>query len=115
MPIEKCSLRRWENGITPITAKEIVYQAADYLGYGRMLPFLNVTNEVLTERGIELPLDGQATTTLADRLEKGIEAQAAIFGEHMKGGLENRPYQPLAGGKLLWRLLHPKGPWPGRA
>ena len=73
-----------ENGITPIAAKEIVYQAADYLGYGRMLPFLNVTNEVLTERGIELPLDGQATTTLADRLEKGIEAQAAIFGEHMK-------------------------------
>ena len=73
-----------ENGITPIAAKEIVYQAADYLGYGRMLPFLNVTNEVLTERGIELPLNGQATTTLADRLEKGIEAQAAIFGEHMK-------------------------------
>ncbi|EEG75598.1 carboxymuconolactone decarboxylase family protein [[Clostridium] hylemonae] len=73
-----------ENGITPIVAKEIVYQATDYLGYGRMLPFLNVTNEILTENGIDLPLDGQATTTLDDRLEKGIEAQAEIFGEHMK-------------------------------
>ncbi len=73
-----------ENGITPILAKEIVYQATDYLGYGRMLPFLNVTNKILTERGIELPLDGQATTTLDNRLEKGIEAQAEIFGEHMK-------------------------------
>lgn len=73
-----------ENGINPITAKEIVYQATDYLGYGRMLPFLKVTNEILTERGIELPLDGQATTTLDDRLKKGIEAQAEIFGEHMK-------------------------------
>ncbi len=73
-----------ENGITPIAAKEIVYQATDYLGYGRMLPFLNVTNGILTERGIGLPLDGQATTTLDDRLEKGIEAQAEIFGEHMK-------------------------------
>ncbi len=73
-----------ENGITPIVAKEIVYQATDYLGYGRMLPFLNVTNEILAECGIELPLDGQATTTLDDRLEKGIEAQAEIFGEHMK-------------------------------
>ena len=52
-----------ENGITPIVAKEIVYQATDYLGYGRMLPFLNVTNKILTENGIELPLDGQATTT----------------------------------------------------
>lgn len=73
-----------ENGITPVMVKEIVYQATDYLGYGRMLPFLNITNEILTERGTELPLDGQATTTLDDRLEKGIEAQAEIFGEHMK-------------------------------
>lgn len=72
------------NGITPIVAKEIVYQATDYLGYGRMLPFLNVTNEILDENGIELPLDGQATTTLDNRLEKGIAAQAEIFGEHMK-------------------------------
>lgn len=72
------------NGITPIVAKEIVYQATDYLGYGRMLPFLNVTNDILTENGIKLPLDGQATTTLDNRLEKGIKAQAEIFGEHMK-------------------------------
>lgn len=73
-----------ENGIMPIVAKEIVYQATDYLGYGRMLPFLNVTNEILTERGIQLPLPGQATTTLDNRLEKGIEAQTEIFGEQMK-------------------------------
>lgn len=73
-----------ENGITPIVAKEIVYQATDYLGYGRMLAFLNVTNDTLTERGVKLPLDGQATTTLDNRLEKGIEAQAEIFGEQMK-------------------------------
>lgn len=73
-----------ENSITPIVAKEIVYQATDYLGYGRMLPFLNVTNEILTENGIELPLEGQATTTLKNRLEKGIELQSEIFGEHMK-------------------------------
>lgn len=68
-----------ENGMTPIVAKEIVYQATDYLGYGRMLPFLNVTNEILTEIGIELPLPGQATTTLDDRLEKGIKAQAKFL------------------------------------
>lgn len=73
-----------ENGITPITAKEIIYQATDYLGYGRMLPFLNATNKLLTEKGIKLPLDGQATTTLDNRLKKGIEAQVEIFGEHMK-------------------------------
>ena len=76
--------RALDNGITPIVAKEIVYQAVDYLGYGRMLPFLNDTNKILTQKGIELPLDGQATTTLDNRLEKGAEAQAKIFGENMK-------------------------------
>lgn len=73
-----------KNSITPIVAREIVYQATDYLGYGRMLPFLNVTNNILTENGIALPLDGQAATTPDNRLEKGIEVQAEIFGEHMK-------------------------------
>lgn len=73
-----------ENGITPVMIKEIVYQATDYLGYGRMLPFLNCTNKIFAEKGVPLPLDGQATTTLENRLEKGMEAQAEIFGEHMK-------------------------------
>lgn len=73
-----------ENGITPIMAKEIVYQATDYLGYGRMLPFLKCTNEIFKERNISQPLPCQATTTLENRLSKGTEAQAEIFGEHMK-------------------------------
>ena len=49
-----------------------------------MLPFLTATNEILTTLGIKLPLAAQATTTLDDRLAKGIEAQAKIFGEQMK-------------------------------
>lgn len=73
-----------DNQITPVMAKEIVYQATDYLGYGRMLPFLNITNDILIQRGISLPLDGQSTTTPDTRLEKGVEAQTEIFGEHMK-------------------------------
>ena len=73
-----------ENGVTPVMIKEIVYQSAAYLGCGRMLPFLSCTNEIFSEKGIELPLPAQATTTLENRLEKGVEAQAEIFGEHMK-------------------------------
>ena len=73
-----------DSGLAAVEVKEIVYQAADYLGYGRMLPFLNCTNEIFGERDIELPLPEQATTTLENRLEKGAEAQAEIFGEHMK-------------------------------
>lgn len=72
------------HGVTPIEVKEIVYQATDYLGYGRILSFLYATNDVLSEQGVELPLEGQATTDLDNRLEKGIEVQAEIFGAHMR-------------------------------
>lgn len=81
-------------GLTPVMVKEMVYQAVDYLGLGRALPFLDITNEVFALRGIALPLEGQGTTTMDDRLEKGAQAQAAIFGEHMleawKTGTINR-------------------------
>lgn len=81
-------------GLSPVMVKEMVYQAVDYLGMGRVLPFLRAVNEILTDRGVKLPLPGQATTTMEDRLEKGVEAQAEIFGEQMheawKGGHINR-------------------------
>lgn len=83
-----------EKGLTPVMVKEIVYQAVDYMGFGRMLPFLLATNEVFQSKGIPLPLEGQATTTMEDRLEKGAQAQVDIFGEGMrdfyKGGHINR-------------------------
>lgn len=72
-----------ENGVTPIMAKECVYQATDYLGYGRVLPFLKAVNTVLEQKGIALPLPSQSTTTMENRMEKGIAAQVAIFGEGM--------------------------------
>lgn len=73
-----------EAGLTPIMVKEIVYQSVDYLGIGRVLPFLTATNEIFTKQGITLPLEGQVTTTMEDRLEKGVQAQADIFGDGMK-------------------------------
>lgn len=83
-----------DGALTPVMVKEVVYQAVDYLGMGRILPFLNATNEILEARGVTLPLEGQAATTFEDRLEKGIQAQADIFGDHMKeawkGGHINR-------------------------
>lgn len=86
--------RALDAGVTPVMAKEIVYQAVDYLGIGRVLPFLNIANEELTARGVPLPLEGQATTTMENRLEKGAQAQADIFGPQMleawKAGHVNR-------------------------
>lgn len=73
-----------ESGLSPVAVKEVVYQATDYLGYGRVLPFLRVTNEVLNAGGVSLPLAGQATVTQENRLEQGVQAQAEIFGERMR-------------------------------
>lgn len=83
---EFCNIcREALNGaLTPVEIKEIIYQAADYLGMGRMRPFLTAANDIMEEMGIRLPLEGQATTTMENRLEKGIEAQAEIFGDHMR-------------------------------
>lgn len=81
-------------GVTPVMAKEIVYQSVDYLGIGRVRPFLDITNEVLKSRGVALPLPPQATTTMENRLEKGANVQAEIFGPQMleawKAGHINR-------------------------
>ena len=73
-----------DEGLTPVMVKEIVYQSVDYLGIGRVRPFLTALNEVLESRGVKLPLEGQATTTMEDRLEKGSQAQVDIFGEEMR-------------------------------
>lgn len=71
-------------GVTPVEVKEIVYQAVAYLGIGRVSPFLEVVNKVLTERGIALPLEPQAATAMENRREAGTQAQMDIFGEHMR-------------------------------
>lgn len=76
--------RALDAGVTPVMAKEIIYQAVDYLGIGRVLPFLDAANDILEGRGVKLPLPGQATTTMENRLEKGAQAQVDIFGESMK-------------------------------
>ncbi len=76
--------RALKAGLTAVMVKEIVYQSVDYLGIGRVLPFLKATNEIFTKQGITLPLEGQATTISEDRLEKGIQAQVDIFGDGMR-------------------------------
>ena len=65
-------------------AKELVYQGVDYLGLGRVLPFVDAVNQVLTARGVALPLPSQSTTTPETRLEKGVDAQVTIFGDGMR-------------------------------
>jgi 4-carboxymuconolactone decarboxylase len=67
-------------GVTPVEIKEIVYQAVPYVGMAKVFDFIHATNEVLKENGIELPVQGQSTTTPESRGEKGLAIQKQIIG-----------------------------------
>ena len=67
-------------GVTPVELKEIVYQAVAYVGMAKVFDFIPATNDVLTERGIQLPIEGQSTTTPETRAERGLAVQEEIIG-----------------------------------
>jgi 4-carboxymuconolactone decarboxylase len=67
-------------GVTPVEIKEIVYQAVPYAGMGKVFDFIHATNEVLSERGVKLPVPCQSTTTPENRAEKGLAIQKQIIG-----------------------------------
>ncbi|MDT3442151.1 carboxymuconolactone decarboxylase family protein [Pseudofrankia sp. BMG5.37] len=67
-------------GVSPVQVKEIVYQAVPYVGMAKVFGFLHATNDVLTERGVRLPLPGQSTTTSESRAARGLAVQKQIIG-----------------------------------
>jgi 4-carboxymuconolactone decarboxylase len=67
-------------GVTPVEIKEIVYQAVPYVGMAKVFDFIHATNDVLRERGVELPLPPQSTTGPGTRMEKGLAMQKQIIG-----------------------------------
>ncbi len=74
-----------ETGLDPVAVKETIYQLTAYLGIARTYPFFFIANEVMSARGIALPLPAQGTTTREDRVQKGEDKQVELFGEHMRG------------------------------
>jgi 4-carboxymuconolactone decarboxylase len=70
-------------GVNPVEVKEIVYQAVPYVGMAKAFDFIHATNEVLTARGIELPLPRQSTTTPENRAERGRAIQEQIIGREV--------------------------------
>lgn len=82
-------------GVTPVEIKEIVYQSVAYVGMGRAFDFVHAANELLSGRGVQLPLESQSTTTPATRHEKGLAAQKAIFGTVIDQMYERSPKDQL--------------------
>lgn len=71
-------------GIEPVAIKELLYQATAYLGIGRVYDFLTVTNQIMVQHGVVLPLPSQGTTEEKTRFEEGLEKQVSLFGENMR-------------------------------
>lgn len=88
-------------GITPIEIKEILYQSVPYVGIAKVIDFINTTNDIFSERGIELPQPGQSTTTSETRYEKGLALQKTIFGEMIDKMYETSPKNQLHFQKYL--------------
>lgn len=78
-------------GITPVQIKEILYQSIAYVGIAKLIDFLYAANDICTERGIDLPLEGQSTTTRDTRYVAGLELMKATFGETILKILEDAP------------------------
>lgn len=83
-------------GVTPIQAREILYQATAYLGLGRVRGFFCIFNRVLQERGVALPLPDTTEQPDVERVVKGEAAQVAIFGPSMKGFSSSGPEKTVA-------------------
>jgi 4-carboxymuconolactone decarboxylase len=78
-------------GVSPIEVKEIVYQSIPYIGIAKVLDFIHATNEILENRGVKLPLEGQSTTTPETRFEKGLAFSKSIFGKAIDDMYEQSP------------------------
>ncbi len=83
-------------GVTPVEVREIVYQAVPYTGMGNAFDFIRVTNDVLTGRGVQLPLPGQSATTPVTRAQQGRAVQEQIAGADRVAGM----YESAAGDEL---------------
>lgn len=69
-----------KNGVSPVEAKEVVYQAIPYVGMAKVYDFILAANEVFAKQGVKLPLRGQSLVTPENRFEKGLAVQKEIFG-----------------------------------
>ena len=75
--------------------KEIIYQAAAYLGIPRVTPFLDRANDYFRANKITLPLESRSTTTAETRFEAGVEKQVELFGPQMRSVAHDSPVREM--------------------
>ena len=82
-------------GVTLVEIKEILYQSVPYVGIAKVIDFIHITNDILTQRGIKLPLEPQSTTTPETGMAKGLALQKEIFGEMIDNMYKQSPANQL--------------------
>jgi len=65
-------------GVTAIELREIVYQAVPYVGMAKVFDFLHATNEILVERGVSLPLQGQSSIETSCSMPESCSVAANV-------------------------------------
>ena len=78
-------------GVSPVQVKEVLYQSVAYVGIAKVIDFIQVTNEVFDEWGIDLPLEKQSTTTPENRHSEGLKLMKKTFGERIEENRKNAP------------------------
>ena len=88
-------------GVTPVEIKEILYQSVPYVGIAKVLDFIHATNDLIKGKGIQLPLEGQSTTSPETRHEKGLALRNRIFGDTTEKMYRDSPKNQLHIQKFL--------------
>lgn len=76
---------------TPEEIKEVFHQCAPYIGFPKAESGIRIMTEVFETEGIPLPLESYSAVSEDTRLEKGINAQKAIFGNMIDEMRANAP------------------------
>lgn len=69
------------DGVQAEKISEAIIQCTPYAGSARALEALAASEEAMKKNGVSLPLQERGTVTEENRLEKGLAAQYAIFGQ----------------------------------
>ncbi len=94
--IFKDKLSEAVNIVDKESLKEVVYQTVPYLGYGKVYPFLVITDSVLGKT------EEASTTTADNRYSKGLETQYNLFG---KENIDRSRTSESEDFKFIWDYL----------
>lgn len=78
-------------GVTPEELRETMYLTASFIGFPKMLNAVSTVNEVLKERGINLPLEKQGVVTEETRHQTGKDIQDKLYPGGISGVMAGMP------------------------